>query len=545
MRTGGLARTRVQRLASAPRRSMVVGRFVRAEPEQPPMAGMRVEIFLDEGRRERFLGRGQTARDGRYHVAVELPPSAVGRYVVAKLIDLRPPVVRGEPPERRWRVVGRARSEEIEELGTIDLATAPVEHWLYRPGMPPRRASPQPELEEVPPVEEIEGAHKRYRRWAEVLLRQPWVGVSDPVAAVARAFEVPSGASVELDQLCADADPNGWSPLEEGGWRWETPSRTGWGPGVQLEVEAGRARRIWWSWRGQGGEATPADGEAWWVAGAVAAASLRSAVVEHWLARQVMMEGWAVATSRTLRASPLLGLLQPHLRDVCGLNALAEGRVLGTSGMLLPCLPGGRTELMKVVVDAVQREATLPPGPPRLRWPQQRHDRVGAIVAYAIGRGVGRHFNVHRDALADQWHEVVELAGELSRADILPLRLGGARRPDDGDLEALADWTTRVLYTSSFGLSWAREQLAVALLPAEAALTPRWEEGRLAVQPDAETYAHRAFLARAVCGGASVPWVEDPLDELVPLVREEIRAVAGQVEAAGWAIDKLSYRARP
>lgn len=523
---------------------MVSGRFVRDEEGAAPLAHARVELFLEDRGRERFLGRARTARDGRFHAYVDLPATAVQHHVVAKMIELRPAITPGEPIERRWRVVARARSAPLEELQVVALETTPVEHWLLRPGAATtlRQRAPSPELDEVWPAEEAMAANERARRLTAALVRQPWLGADEPRLAVARALEASPDASVSLERLCAEGPRLGWSALPTGRWRWTGPALPGWAVPAWVEVDGRAVRAV--GWRGQGEERVSREGEAGWdEAQAVVASSMRCAWVVEWMTCHLLLEGWALAARRQLAGSPLRALLEPHLRDVCSLNRWAEERIAAPVTPIARCLPGGPPALALALRHDLSRAALLgAAGGPR--WAGELRGEVRALVSAAVERAVARYLVRYADELAEHWTEVRALAAEIAAFDALAIgALSGERRPTEHDVGVLRAWLTRVLVVGSIELSWTRDRALSALQHPDATLACAWGAGGPAPVVEPESYAHRLFLLRLVWSGRAPSLVEDRLGEVEPLLKTEIMELAGPLAAMGWSVDKLGYRA--
>ena len=121
------------------------------DDERTPIARLRVEAFLDMGRREDHIGRATSGSDGRFSIAVDLPTAAMGHRVVVKVLERRSPVVPDEPESRRWRVVARARSAPLQAGEPVDFGRVTVAFWEYRPGPLPRRRTPDDLVEEALP----------------------------------------------------------------------------------------------------------------------------------------------------------------------------------------------------------------------------------------------------------------------------------------------------------------------------------------------------------------------------------------------------------
>lgn len=505
---------------------VVRGRLRYDEPERTPYHHGRVEVFLDEGRRETHLGRGTSAADGSFSIPLQWIPTAAGRHLVVKVLQLRPAVRADEEPERCWHVVARARSGRLQGPAEVVLGDVLVAGHRYRQGTSLPRAHVDPEAPvEFLPEDDVRRAGERWRAVQAAVVSQPWEdGATD---AVLRAVEVAAPAVDGLDGLLALGPGSGWTPDGEGAVLRLPAIEEGRVPGcvlpaVEVRVASGRAVSASWraTRRGDVLEGLAHIGEAGWTeVSEVVAARVRLELLVHelWGRVHLGLERHAVAALRHLRASPLHGLLVPHVRDVSTLNALAESAVFGDARVLRGLLPldqDGLAHRLGLAAAGDRWDAGWAPrwdGDPRAAAHAAARDVVHAYVVRALARD--------RATLEGTWVEVMRLADELQqRGGQTTEQLGEAEprfalrsRPEDHDFASVADWATAVVVRATFEQAWLRQRLLPLLAGPRDGLSVGWGEAALVLRTSPRELARRRALAAVLSPVTDNAMVREPL----------------------------------
>lgn len=238
----------------------------------------------------------------------------------------------------------------------------------------------------------------------------------------------------------------------------------------------------------------PADGPDWEAAKRVLRVQwlLAGELDAHMTLSHMRVEQYGVALRRNLRRSPLLGLLGPHLREICGTNVAAD---LVAWGQLSATVKGS-TFLTPAIRERMQRTAGREDW---LSWtPREplsdRHVFAHASKLYweALDEHVSRFLEAHRDAIAATWAEVRRFSDDLVRHSVAHVPLapepglswadhnelpddeaprqtveGVARAlrpvttsgtPDDADLRRLAQLCRYVIHHATWWHSWVHDR---------------------------------------------------------------------------------------